>query len=584
MAARKTTRNAAARTKNGTSRTKRGTDKKTTKPRRAKSIANGRSQTVGSYLIQRLQDYGVEDVFGIPGDFVLQFYGMLQDSPIRVVGTTREDCAGYAADGYARVHGLGAVCVTYCVGGLSLCNSIAGAYAEKSPVIVISGAPGVEERRTDPLLHHRVRDFHTQREVFEKLTVASALLDDPLTAFREIDRCLEAAVRFKRPVYLELPRDRVTAQSPYPYEPKTEKLKSDRNALQAAIAEANELINKSERPCIIAGVEIHRFGLQEDVIDLAEKTRIPMCATLLGKSVVSEKHPLYLGVYEGAMGRETIRRYVEESDCVILLGTFMTDINLGIYTANLDPGKCIYATSEKLRMGHHHFHDVLLSDFLKGLVKSGIKPTKRPLPDISRPIDEPFVLKAEAKITVKRLFQRINHLLDENMVVVADVGDSLFAAADLTIYRHTEFLSPAYYTSMGFAIPAAVGAQVANPKLRPIVLVGDGAFQMTCLELSTATKLGFNPIVIVLNNKGYTTERFLQEGPFNDIPNWNYHRMPDLLGSGWGFEVRTEGDLDQSLEAALANKDTFSLLNVHLEPTDISPALDRLAKRLSKRL
>lgn len=546
--------------------------------------ANGRAQTIGGYLIERLQDYGVKDVFGIPGDFVLQFYGMLEESPIRVIGTTREDCAGYAADGYARVHGLGAVCVTYCVGGLSLCNSVAGAYAEKSPVIVISGAPGIDERESDPLLHHRVRDFNTQREVFEKITVASASLDDPLTAFREIDRCLEAAVRFKRPVYLELPRDRVTAEALFPHKPLKETFKSNKDALRESLKEADELIGAAERPVIIAGVEIHRFGLRQEVLKLAEKLKIPMCATLLGKSVVSEKHPLYLGVYEGAMGRERIRRYVEDSDCVILLGTFMTDINLGIYTARLDPGKCIYATSEKLRMGHHHFHDVLLSDFIKGLAKSSLKPKRRALPEIKKPAEEKFVLQPDDKITVRRLFQRINCMLDEDMVVVADVGDSLFGAADLSIYRHTEFISPAYYTSMGFAIPAAVGVQVANSKQRPIVLVGDGAFQMTCLELSTSLRHGFNPIVVVLNNKGYTTERFLQEGPFNDILNWNYHRMPDLLGGGWGFEVHTEGDLDKALHAAMANQDAFSLLNVHLEPHDISPALDRLADRLSKRI
>ena len=315
---------------------------------RKPAVRRSGSQTIGDYLIQRLQDYGVTDVFGIPGDFVLQFYGMLTDSSIRVVGTTREDCAGYAADGYARVHGLGAVCVTYCVGGLSLCNSIAGAYAEKSPVIVISGAPGVEERRADPLLHHKVRDFNTQREVFEKITVASASLDDPLTAFREIDRCFEAAVRFKRPVFLELPRDRVRTEALFPHKPKTDTPVSDRNALREAIAEAANAINSAKQPVIIAGVEIHRFGLQDEVIKLAEKHDIPICATLLGKSVVSEKHPLYLGIYEGAMGRESVRKFVEESDCVILLGAFMTDINLGIYTANLDVGKCILVTADYL--------------------------------------------------------------------------------------------------------------------------------------------------------------------------------------------------------------------------------------------
>ncbi|TXT16540.1 MAG: indolepyruvate decarboxylase [Planctomycetota bacterium] len=308
----------------------------------------------------------------------------------------------------------------------------------------------------------------------------------------------------------------------------------------------------------MADVEVHRFGLQDAVLALAEKHGIPICATILGKSVVSEIHPLYLGVYEGAMGRETVRQYVEESDCVILLGAFMTDINLGIFTANLDPAKCVYVTSETLRIRHHHFHDVLLEDFVRGLSKANLHPPKRDMPRDRERDNEPFVLKPDAKVTVRQLFRRINELLDDSMVVVADVGDSLFASADLTIHRRTDFLSPAYYTSMGFAIPAAVGVQVANRDRRPIVIVGDGAFQMTCLELSTAVKLGFNPIVLVLNNKGYTTERFLQEGPFNDIPNWNYHRLPELLGGGWGFEVRTEGELDQALKAALNNEDTFS--------------------------
>jgi indolepyruvate decarboxylase len=545
---------------------------------------NGKNQTIGSYLIQRLQDYGIEHVFGIPGDFVLQFYAQLCDSPITVVGCTREDNAGFAADAYARVHGMGAVCVTYSVGGLSMCNSIAGAYAEKSPVVVISGAPGVVERRSDPLLHHKVRDFNTQREVFEKITVASASLDDPLTAFREIDRCLAAAERYKRPVYLELPRDRVNSECPYPYDAKVEKPVSNKDALKEALAESAEMINACQRPVIVAGVEMHRFGLGDELVKFAEKNQIPMVATLLGKSVVSEKHPLYLGIYEGAMCREPVRKFVEESDCIILLGTFLTDIDLGIYTAKIDPGKCIYVTSDELQIQHHHYHDVLLGDFVQGLVKADLKPPKRPIPAGCKKELTKFELQPNEKITSRRLFHRINELLDENMVVVADVGDSLFAAADLTIYRDTEFLSPAYYTSMGFAVPAAIGAEFADEDLRPIVLVGDGAFQMTCLELSTAVRHGFNPIVLVLNNKGYGTERFLHEGAFNDILNWQYHRLPDFLGGGWGFEVHTEGDLEKALRAALANRDTFSLLNIHLEPTDISPALDRLAKVLSKRI
>ncbi len=547
-----------------------------------KAKKNAAQLTIGSYLIQRLQDYGISDMFGIPGDFVLQLYGMLEESPIRMIGCTREDCAGYAADAYARVNGLGAVCVTYCVGGLSLCNSIAGAYAEKSPVVVISGAPGIQERKNDPLLHHKVKDFNTQREVFEKITVASASLDDPLTAFREIDRCLEAAIRYRRPIYLELPRDRVKAPALAPHEPLIITLQSNQQALESALKEAEERIRSAKQPVIIAGVEIHRFDLREGVLKLAERNQIPMCATLLGKSVVSEQHPLYLGVYEGAMGRQSVTEYVEESDCVILLGTFMTDINLGIYTANLDPGKCVYVTSEQLRIGHHHFHDVLLPDFISGLGKLKMRSKKPKAPKVEKRVHGKHA--PEDAVSITSLFDHIDLILEDQMVVIADVGDSLFSASDLTIHKHTEFISPAYYTSMGFAIPAALGVQVANKDLRPLVLVGDGAFQMTCMELSSIVRNQFNPIVVVLNNKGYTTERFLQEGPFNDILNWNYHRIPDLLGEGWGFEVETVGELHQSMKAALAHKDAFSILNVHLQPDDISPALERLASKMSKTL
>ncbi len=159
-----------------------------------------------------------------------------------------------------------------------------------------------------------------------------------------------------------------------------------------------------------------------------------------------------------------------------------------------------------------------------------MKVVVRKIPDNVRPQAVDFKVKSSEPVTTKHLFESINQILTDQTVVVTDVGDCLFGAVDLMISTHTKFLSPAYYTSMGFAIPASIGAQVANPSLRPIVLVGDGAFQMTCLELSTALKLGYNPIVIVLNNKGYTTERFLQEGPFNDIPNWKYHNITDLIG------------------------------------------------------
>lgn len=542
--------------------------------------------TIGDYLIQRLWDLGVRHIFGIPGDYVLSFYADLEQSPIRLVGCTREDCAGFAADAYARVKGIGAVCVTYCVGGLSLCNSIAGAYAEKSPVVVISGSPGVGERFNNPLLHHRVKDFRTQSEVFRRLCAAHADLTDPLLAFREIDRVLDVVVRYRRPVYLELPRDMVHVVPETPHRPTVSPPTSDPGALAEAVAEAVRRISQSRRPVILADVEIHRFGLQSQLLALAEGAGIPITTTMLGKSVISETHPLFVGLYEGAMGREEVTRLVEDSDCLIMLGVFMTDINLGINTANLDPARCIYATSESLRISHHHFHGVLLPDFLKGLISAGLKAPRQALPPRPEFNASGFELRPEAPITIHRLMDRLNLALDASTVVIADPGDAMFASADLVIRQDTEYLAPAYYTSMGFAVPAALGAMVARPDLRAIVLVGDGAFQMTGMELSTIIRLGFNPIIIVLDNQGYGTERLLQSGDhaYNNIQPWHYHRLPEVLGGGTGYDVRTEGQFDQALVAALADHHGPSLIQVHLDRRDCSPALERIAHKLGPKV
>jgi indolepyruvate decarboxylase len=542
--------------------------------------------SIGQYLIKRLQDYGVRDVFGIPGDYVLAFYGQLEQSPINVVGCTREDCAGFAADAYARINGMGAVCVTYCVGGLSVANSIAGAYAEKSPVVVISGSPGLSERVNNPLLHHKVRDFRTQAEVFEKLCAATTELTDPVIAFREIDRVLDVAARYKRPVYIELPRDMVNVvphigQGYYVGEPQT-----DPQVLAEAVEEAVAMLNRSQQPIIIADVEIHRFGLQDQLLALAEGAKIPIAATILGKSVVSEAHPLYIGLYEGALGHAEVTKYVEESDCVLLLGAFMTDINLGIYTANLDTARCIYVTSEQLRIRHHHYHSVDFAQFLEALTAAQPQPAVRDIPPTLRPDQAKFELQPDRELTVTRLFARLNEQLQEDTIVIADIGDSLFGASELHIRGRTEFLSPAYYTSMGFAVPAALGANVARPDHRVVVICGDGAFQMTGMEISNILRRGYNPLIIVLDNHGYGTERILHPGDweYNEIHPWNYAKLPELLGGGAGYEVRTEAEFDSALNKAWSDTTAYSLIQAHIGVKDSSGPLRRLAERLGQRI
>lgn len=548
------------------------------------SLPSYETTSIGRYLVDRIAELGVGHVFGIPGDYVLGLYKLLEESPMQLVGTTREDNAGYAADAYARIRGLGCVCVTYCVGGLSTANSIAGAFAEKSPVIVLSGSPGIGERARNPLLHHKVKTFETQFDVFQHLTAASAVLDRPETAFAEIDRVLDAALRYKRPVYLELPRDLVHAVPGAPHRRRETVHRSDPDVLREALDEAEAMLTSAKRPMILADVEIHRFHLQDELMELAESTGMPIATTILGKSVVAESHPLFAGVYEGGMGRHEVTKAVESSDCLLMLGCFLTDINLGIFTAKLDPSRCIDATSEDLRIRRHHYSDVRLDDFIQGLIERRLVVAKTPAPHRSSPFDEVEMGPGDSPATSSKVFARLNRLLAETTgtTVIADVGDSLFGAADLEMDRRTEFLSPAYYTSMGFGVPAAVGANMANPSSRVVVIVGDGAFQMTGMELSTVARHGFNPIIVILNNHGYTTERFMLEGSFNDVYGWQYHRIPEVLGAGRGFEVRTVAELDDALAQAWANTSGFSLLNIHLDPMDHSPALERLASRMGE--
>ncbi len=538
---------------------------------------------IGDYLIQQMLARGVRHVFGVPGDYVLSFFRKMSDSALTLVNTCDEQGAGFAADAYARLTGLGVCCVTYGVGGLKVANTTAEAYAEKVPVLIISGAPGTQEKTKNQMLHHKSSEFETQRKIFEHITVASAEINDPHTAFQEIDRVIAAILRYKRPGYIELQRDMVfTPGIAHPHKPLPIEFKSEPEVLEEALSEASAKINHAQHPVILVGEECYRFQLQDLAIQLAEKANIPLAVSFLGKSAVPETHPLYMGVYAGALGDEAIRNAVETSDCLILMGVLLTDMNLGVYSARLDQNRMIYISNERIAIGHHTFEEVTAHDFLEGILKQSIHACdfawekRQPLPANFQPIPG-------EKVTIQRLFQQINAFLECNMVVVADVGDALFGAIDLVTCRVAQFLSPAYYTSLGFGVPASIGVQMSDRSLLPLVLVGDGAFQMTGMELSTAARFGLNPIIVLLNNGGYGTERPIVDGPFNDILPWNYSKLPELLGCGVGYAVETEDQLHAALLSARDHTETFTILDVKLDPHDISPALQRLTSGLAQR-
>ncbi|HEX8915790.1 MAG TPA: thiamine pyrophosphate-binding protein, partial [Humisphaera sp.] len=537
---------------------------------------------MGQFLFEYLHRKGVRHSFGVPGDFALPTFAWLDKSRVENVTMTHEPSAGFAADAYSRLNGIGLCCVTYCVGGLNLLNPIAGAYAEKSPVVVVSGAPGRQDREKDPLLHHKVKTFETQRRVYDEVTVASTVLLDEDRAAPEIARCVDACLRHKRPVYIEVPHDMVDREIPVNLPPEIPQPASDPDTLKAALGETLELLEKAKRPVILAGVELHRFGLTDLAVRLAEKLNVPIAADLLSKSAVAENHPLYLGVYGGAMSSDAaVRAYVESADCVLMLGTFITDMSMGIYTAKLDRSRTILATSEQLSVGFHRYDDVRFRDYLEGLGRGGIAPKKfKPTPAYPGP--KPLT-KAEAtdRLTMAEVFRILSLHLDDESCVVSDVGDSIFGAVGIRTAKRAEFIAPAYYLSMGFAVPASIGVSMAAPRLRPFVLVGDGAFQMTGTEVSTAVRLGLKPIILVVNNDGYGTMRKIRDGRFNQITQWDYGKICDLVGGGTAARATTKGELDGAITSARGSNEV-RVIDVCIPRDDISPQLANMTAEMAK--
>lgn len=538
--------------------------------------------TSTQYLIERLKPL-TNHIFGVPGDYVLNLYHQLNEA-FDVCNTTDEQCAGFAADAYARINGFGVVCATYCVGGFKLLNPIAGAYAEKSPVLFISGAPGVKERQNGLLLHHCAGAYECQHNVFKNVTCASAVLDDVHRVSHEIDRVVATMLACKQPGYLEIPRDMVDRNIKYDaYTQGNATIKtSDAENLAEALENTIDWIAASKTPVILAGVEVQRFGFGELLIQFAEKHNIPVATTILGKSVVNEHHPLALGVYAGSISSDAIRSVVEKSDCVIQLGVMQTDMNMGFQPFQCHQSHVITANTGVVRIRRSTYENVLFNDFAGQLLKSKPK-VQRQTAILPKSKIEPFIPAENTPVTAGRLFDKINSILSPDLAIIADIGDSLFGASELRMHSNNHFLSPAFYTSMGSSVPSALGVQLANPKARPIVIVGDGAFQMTGMEFSTIVNRNLNPLIFVLNNKGYSTERLLGfDGTYNNVRNWDFHLIPDIIKGGKGYLVQTERELHEVVDLALNDKKMASIIHVDVATMNVTPALQRMTKKLSQ--
>lgn len=544
------------------------------------------AHTIGSFLFDAIEKQGVTHVFGIPGDFALPTFRWLEKSNLELITMTHEPSVGFAADGYARItKKMGVAVVTYCVGGLNMLNSIACAYAEKSPVLVISGGPSPNDRkRSDQLIHHKVRTFDSQRRIYDEVTCASAVLLDADTAADEIMRVIHAVQEHSLPGYIEVPYDMVDMLVKEPSLKMLPKAESDAENLQACVQDIVSKLAKAKQPVIIADIELHRFGLTDLAMELANKCNIPVASTLLSKSVISEHNPLYIGVYAGRMSEEDTQAYVESSDCVIMLGAFISDVFFGFGANVIDRKHTIVVTNEKVNVEHAHYEHVRFKDLLEHLLQQPLPSFthKGPLPSPA-PIPQPLTdTEMNDELKVEDFFRIMGLHVGEDNTVVCDTGDAVVGAIRLRTKKRNNFLSDAYYLSMGFAVPAAIGAQVAQPDARVFAIVGDGAFQMTGTELSTAAKYGLKPIVLILNNDGYGTQRKILDGAFNEIHRWNYTKICDLLGYGKSYQVRTKGEFETAIKEAVSS-DRMALIEVMIDRNDYSRSLLRLGEELGKR-
>jgi indolepyruvate decarboxylase len=533
---------------------------------------------VGEYLFQQLKALGVRHTFGIPGDFVLPLYQALERTSIQTIVVTHEPAAGFAADAYARIKGLGVALVTYGAGALNMVNAIAQAYAERSPVLVVSGAPEIRDRRMDTLVHHKVRTFESQLIVYQEITCAAAALNDPRIALEEIDRVLDAISRRKRPGYLEIPRDVVFATGARSQHTGSLGRRPDPAALREVMGEVVARLNRSRRPVIYAGVEIERFGLMRKLVRLAEKLNLPVVTSMDGKTVFPETHRNFVGIYMGRAGSPEARKVVEQSDCVLMLGALQTDVSTGLFTARVDQVSLISASSEEVSVSFHRYPDVNLVDLVQFLLTT--RAVKRRALRIPRHRRAARAVSG-VSLTTRAIVEELNTFLTPGrFTVVSDVGDCMYACVDL---RTDTFLGPGYYNSMGFAVPAAIAAELAWPNRRPVALVGDGGFQMTGMDLGTARAHGLRPIVILFNNGGFATMQAIAgKKPYFRVAPWDYVGIAESLGCR-GVRVQSRAAFRAALSEALRSRGVL-LIEAMLSPADVSPAWARIADEVRSRL
>ncbi len=543
---------------------------------------------LGDFVVAYLQKIGVRHLFGIPGDLVLKlFFRFGRERGFKILTLSHEPGVGFAADGYARATGrITPICVTYGAGGHNMVNPVAGCFAEHVPVLVFSGGPGEEERKLGTLIHHQAREIESQHRIYQEVTCASRVITDPRSAAHDVHDVVQAVWAQQRPGYLEIHRDMVDREVEVPkelieWDGKLHFPPSNTRKVEEAAREVARMFNQSRAPIIIAGIEIHRFKASADLIGLAERAGAPVLTTVLGKGAFPMDHPLYMGVHIGEISPRPIVERMDAADLIINLGCLKTDMNFGNRPPHIVEERTVWAVDRRVDVSFHSYPDVGVRDFVRALLHQNLRRHEETIHYADN-------LQGEAPgedepIKLISLLRVVNEFLSDKRkyAVVAESGDMLFAGLDIRVPHSGTYLAQGYYASMGFSIPAALGAQVGR-SYRPLVLCGDGSFQMTGPEIAHSAAFGANPIVLVIDNGGWGIFRPVAERPdLLTLPRWPYAELAQAWG-GRGFTVRTTKELHQALSAA-ETASTFSIIHVELGYSDLSPISQKYIKAAAKR-
>lgn len=538
-------------------------------------------------LLQALAARGATEIFGIPGDFALPLFREFERAALLPVHTlSHEPAVGFAADAAARSRGgLGVAAVTYGAGAFNLVNAVAAAYAERVPLVVLSGAPAAHEAASGYLLHHQVKSLDSQWRVFEELTVDRARLDDAQRAPEHIARVLDAALDHARPVYLEIPRDMPAVACgavPARVPPAV-----DAERLAACADELLQRLARAARPVLMVGVEVRRYALEAKVAELARRLAIPVVTNIMGQGLLADEDVPMAGTYLGLAGDPAIGELVEHSDGLLLLGVIVSDTDFAVSSKRIDIRHAMHVFDGDVAMGHHVYHRLPIAELIEALLQrlpARAAGARVPAAAAAGPAADAAMRAPDdaAAVTPGDIAAAVNALMDAHgaMPLACDVGDCLFTALEI---RRTALIAPGYYAGMGYGVPAGLGLQVATGR-RPIILVGDGAFEMTGWELGNAQRCGCDPIVVVFNNASWEMLRaFDPRSRFNDLDRWDFAAMAAGMG-GDGCAVSTRAELDAALARAHARRGRFQLIDVRIERGTLSPTLQRFVtavKRLS---